>query len=417
MTDLAARLRERVIAALGPAPPDPLGVAVSGGSDSLGLLALLSDWRAAGGPELRAVTVDHKLRPEAAEEAGQVARLCRDWGIPHATLDWTGWDGTGNLPDQARRARYRLMAEWAAAHRIACITLAHTLDDQAETFLMRLGRAAGVDGLAAMAPHWHQGGVRFARPALELRREELREVLRQRGLSWVEDPSNADPAYDRVRARQALKALAPLGIEATALATVARNLADVRDTLYTYVARAAREFARLDGGDVVFDRAGLAALPPEIARRLLQEALMWIGGADYPPRGAAMARLLGSIEAGRGLTLHGCRLIVRPDTLRLTREEQAVAGHRVPAGAVWDGRWRLTGPDMDGATVAALGEAGLKCCPDRRKIARPAASLRVSPAVWREKTLVAAPLAGMENGWRADLVVRENHDFAALLSH
>lgn len=417
MTDSAARLRARVIAALGSAPPDPLGVAVSGGSDSLGLLALLDDWRAAGGPALRAVTVDHKLRPEAAREAQRVARLCRDWGIDHTTLDWTGWDGTGNLPDQARRARYRLMAEWAAARGIACIAVAHTLDDQAETFLMRLGRAAGVDGLAAMAPRWRQGGVGFARPALGLRREELRGILRQRGVGWVEDPANADPAYDRVRARQALAALGPLGIEAPALATVARNLADVRDTLSVYVGRAARDVARLDAGDVVIDRKGLAAQPPEIARRLLQEALMWIGGAEYPPRREAMARLLDSVAAGRGLTLHGCRILVRADTLRLLREERAVTGHRVPAGAVWDGRWRLTGPDMAGATVAALGEAGLKCCPDRRKIARPAASLRVSPAVWREKTLVAAPLAGMENGWRTELVARESHDFAALLSH
>jgi len=417
VTDLPARLQQQIAGAFGPERPERLGVAVSGGSDSLALLTLLNDWRATGGPELHAVTVDHGLRPEAAEEARMVARLCEGWTIPHTTLHWSGWTGTGNLPDAARRARYGLMAHWAAETGVPAIAVAHTADDQAETFLMRLARAAGLDGLSAMAPRWQHGGITFLRPVLHATREELRKVLRGRGIGWADDPTNADTAYERVRARQVLETLAPLGIEAATLAEVAGNLAAARHVIDTQVAFAARNVARIEAGDVLLDRTALARLEPEITRRLLQKAILWISGADYPPRGPALTRAMRAIAAGDSVTLHGCRFIARADTLRITREEQAVAGLTARPGELWDGRWRLSGPETNGAIVAALGENGLRHCPDRRDSALPAASLRASPAVWQGKALLAAPLAGLANGWSAKLVRRENHDFAALISH
>lgn len=415
MTEL--RLRQRLAAACGPGNLNLLGVAVSGGSDSLALLSLLKDWRADGGPDLHAVTVDHGLRAEAADEADLVARLCDSWSIPHTTLQWSDWDGKGNLPDAARRARYGLMADWAARTGIQAIAVAHTADDQAETFLMRLSRAAGLDGLSAMTPRWRQGNVTYLRPVLDATREELRKVLRDRDIAWVEDPTNTDPAYERVRARQVLEALAPLGVEAGTLAEVAGHLAAARGVIDRQVAFAARNVARIEAGDVLFDRAALAQLDDEIVRRLLQQVILWIGGAGYPPRGAALTRLRQSIEAGKSATLHGCRFMTRARTLRITREEKAVAGVTACPGNIWDGRWRITGPRTDGAIVAALGENGLSACPDRQNSVLPSASLRASPAVWLGPTLLSAPLAGFENGWSAELVRRENHDFAAVLSH
>jgi len=417
MTAPAPGLLDRLVAGLPPDVPDTLGVAVSGGGDSLALLTLLNDWRASGGPALRAVSVDHGLRPGAAVEVRAVARLCTAWGVPHASLRWHGWDGTGNLHDRARRARYALIAGWAREAGIGTIALGHTLDDQAETFLMRLAREAGVDGLAAMAPRWAQDGVAFVRPMLGIRRQELRALLRARGIDWAEDPSNDDPAFERTRARAALAALGPLGLEAPALARVAGHLGEARDALRAQMAEAAARSARIEAGDVVIDRAGLAALAPETARRLVQEALWWIGGSDYPARGAALARALDRIGAGHGHTLQGCRLIVRSDTVRITREARAVAGHAVAPGAVWDGRWRLSGPEAPGATIAALGEAGLRLCPDRRANPLPAASLRTTPAVWHGDKLIAAPVAGAANGWRFELLGRPGRNFPALLAH
>ncbi len=396
--------------------PMRLGVAVSGGSDSLGLLVLLQGLPATNRPELYVVTVDHGLRKESAAEAREVAQICAGLGVAHDTLHWTGWDGQGNLPDQARRARYSLMAEWAEAHGMGDIAIGHTANDQAETFLMRLGREAGVDGLSAMAGTWQVGRTTFHRPLLQASREALRDILRARGFDWVEDPSNDDAAYARVRARQALAALAPLGIGIEGLAAVARHMRDVRHTLYRYVLQAARDLVRLEGGDLLIDMAGLEALPPEISRRLMQAALRWVSGAEYAPRGRAMTAMMQAIAAGKDRALSGCLIQHSGDQIRVTREYNAVADLRCDWGALWDNRWRLVGPDAEGATLAALGKTGLKLCPKWRDSGLPAASLMASPALWRGDELLAAPLAGMGQAWNFVLKYDLDTFFTTLLS-
>ena len=140
-----------------------LGGAVSGGADSLGLLHLLSDL---SGRRLHVVTVDHGLRPTSAGEALHVERIAEALGHRHTTLTWAGWDGKGNLQDQARRTRYSMMADWAKGRGLDAIALGHTMDEQAETFLMRLGREAGVDGLSAMEARIERFGMHFVRPLL-----------------------------------------------------------------------------------------------------------------------------------------------------------------------------------------------------------------------------------------------------------
>ena len=396
------------------AKPDHIAAAVSGGSDSLALLSLLRDWRRGGGPEISAVTVNHGLRAEAGAEAAGVAKLCAAWNVPHETLHWTREETTGNLPDQARRARYALMADWAAAKNIPVIALGHTQDDQAETFLMRLARGAGVDGLAAMRKTWAQNGVTFARPLLSCRRDALRDHLRDKSLTWVEDETNSDPAYDRSRIRAALP---DFGISIETLADVAGHLAEARDALHTTMLHTARQIARTEQGDVVIDRTEFEALPDEVSRRLMLAAMHWITGADYPPRGPALTALLQDIKAGRNATLQGCDISHSKGSIRITREAGALSGISAQPGALWDGRWRVTGPSAANARIRALGEAGLRHCPDRADVPLPARSLIATPAVWQGETLLAAPLAGLENGWTATLVPRSCDDFATKIAH
>jgi len=348
-------------------------------------------------------TVDHGLRPEAEAEAAQVARLCTGLGLAHDTLRWEGSRARGNLPDSARRARYRLLSEWARRQGLADVAIGHTEDDVAETFLMRLARGSGVDGLAAMRDRWQEGGVTFHRPLLTLGRQDLRDYLRALGVGWADDPTNDDPAYDRTRARAALAALRPLGLGADTLAATAARLRAARAALGACARRSAREITSEQGGDLLWRREALADLPDEIARRLLLAGLAWMTGRDYPPRGAAMEAFLGAARAGRRMTLQGCVLSAARDHLRLAREYRAVAGLRAPAGEVWDGRWRVSG-GAGRATVAALGPAGLRACPDWRAGGLPHASALASPGLWRGNTLVAAPLAGWPNGWRLELL-------------
>ncbi len=400
-----------------PDRPERLGVAVSGGSDSLALLFLLARWSEQGGPPIFAVTVDHGLRPEAAREAEFVKGLCDRLGVSHQTLVWEGWQGSGNLPDAARRARYALMADWAEAHDIPKVALGHTLNDQAETFLMRLAREAGVDGLASMAQTWREGMTEFCRPILGVERDELKAYLTARGHSWCDDPTNDDELYERTRARQAIEALSNLGVTPRTLANVAHHMSEVRETLYWYVFLTGREHAQIDRGDVVFPRKIFRTLQKDISRRLVQTILKWISGSEYAPRGRSVDFLLEAIRGGTGMTLHGCEMTVVDDMLRFTRESQAVDGLRVSASDIWDGRWKLDGPWPAGAEIAMLGETGLAECPKWRETGLPVTTLKATPAVWRDGHLVAAPLAGLTNGWTAHLLRDQDHFFAALLAH
>lgn len=392
--------------------PGRIGLAVSGGSDSMALLHAACAW---GDVPVEAVTVDHGLRPEAAGEAARVGEACRRLGVAHEILRWEGWDGKGNLQDQARQNRYSLIAGWARARGLDRVALGHTMDDQAETFLMRLSREAGVEGLAAMRRVFDRDGMRFDRPFLDARRAGLRAYLEGLGVAWVEDPSNEDEGFERIRARRMLAELGPLGLGAEELARVAHNLRDASDALGRAAAEFARAKVRSAAGDLIFDRTALRRQPTEIARRLLGHALMFVGSAGYPPRRAPMEKVLGSLWDGGNMTLHGCLVLVSDMTVRITREHAAVASLFRATDAAWDGRWRLSGPHAPDLEVRALGEA-VRDCPDWRQTGLPRATLLASPAVWRGERLVAAPVAGFSNGWTAEAPGAA--DFAdTLISH
>ena len=375
--------------------PRPWGVAVSGGGDSMALLHAVARM---GGPA-RAATVDHGLRPEAADEARIVARACAGLNLSHATLPAHLAMGP-DLQARARAARYDLLAGWGRRHGLGTVLIAQTAEDVAETLVMRLARGSGIDGLARMRASWTRDGQRFDRPFLDLRRADLRAALRSDGIAWVEDPGNSDPAQERARIRAAITTL---GLDAGALARSAARLADARQSLDARAADLARDLIRQDGGDLLIARAHLDRLwrqEPDQARRLTEAALAWIGGPSYPPRGAAIARLREAMRAGRATTLAGCLALPQDDVCRLTREAGRAAPP-VPLGQEWDGRWRVTGPQAGaGLTVGVLG-ADIAATP-WRATGRPRRALMGGPAVRRGPDLIAAPLAGLGREWRAE---------------
>ncbi|WP_170332782.1 tRNA lysidine(34) synthetase TilS [Ruegeria arenilitoris] len=417
MTDQSDTLRSELRARLPDRLPPRLGVAVSGGGDSVALLHLLHEITQDEQTKLFAATVNHGLRPEAAAEADQVAELAARLGIPHETLLWQGWDGSGNLQDQARQARYRLLTDWARRSDIPAVALGHTADDQAETVLMRLGRASGVNGLSGMPYARDQNGITLLRPMLGITRKSLRDYLSQLGESWIEDPSNHDQKFDRIKAREALTELGPLGISAQSLARVAENLAQAREALALYTQETARKIAKVDGGDVCIDRNGFGLLPVEIQRRLVVGAIAWIAGQGYPPRGATVDQAVTAVGEGRTLTLAGCLLISHQDKTWFCRELNAVATETAAPLEVWDKRFVLSGPQTAGAEVRALGEAGLPQVPDWRALGKPRQALLSSPAVWSGENLLAAPLADYSNGWTAEFAPQKPEFYSSLLSH
>ncbi|MCC5988698.1 MAG: tRNA lysidine(34) synthetase TilS [Pararhodobacter sp.] len=401
--DPAAALRECLARHL---PSGPVGVAVSGGGDSTALLVLAAE----AGLAVSAVSVDHGLRAEAAAELGAVAGLCAQLGVPHAILNWRH-DGRGNLQAAARAGRRALIGEWARAAGLHAVLLGHTLEDQAETVLMRLARGSGVDGLGAMEEVLRAEGVLWLRPLLPVPREALRELLRARGIGWSEDRSNTEPRFARVRARKALAALQPLGLDAAGLAATAARMRRARAALELQTSEALARHARDDRGTVLLAPA-VFDLAPEVRDRLFVHCLRGLTGAAYPTRLAALHRFIEAARAGKGAALGGCLLRVAPEGLRLFREARAVAGLAVPAGAEWDGRWRaepLAGQGGEGIEMRALGEGGLALLSRGAAAGRhshwresglPRAALAAQPGLWRGDALVAAPEAGWPNGWQ-----------------
>ncbi len=397
-----------------------IGVAVSGGGDSLALLLLAQGWAAEAGFTLLAATVDHGLREGSAEEAEGVAAQCAKLGIDHDICRWDGWSGDGNLQMAAREARKALLIHWADGRDIDLILLGHTADDQAETVLMRLARGSGVDGLAGMPDETQEG--RFLRPLLGTTRAALREYLRTRNVSWVDDPSNEDDQFDRVKARRMMAKLEELGLTQDRLLQTSAHMRRAQNTMRYAVRHFVAETVTQDRGDLLLRRDVFTDLVSDHQVRALAGAVQWIGSAPFRPRFEALMQFAASLAEGRPATLGGC--LATPDGrgARLMREERA-AGPPVQAadgapGIVWDGRWllqprpsvlRRKQPEVNaGFSVRTLGEEGLRHCPDWRGSGMPRSSLLASPSVWQGETLVAAPIAGNSNGWTAHIVT----DFA-----
>lgn len=398
----------------------PVGLAVSGGGDSMALLALAAVWAGAQDRALSVASVDHGLRREAADEIALVKDLCEHLGCRHTVLRWSGWDGAGNLQDQARQARKQLIGDWAAATGIGVVATGHTLDDQAETFLMRLARGSGVDGLAAMFDSEVFGSLRWVRPLLSVSRADLRACLQAKGIGWADDPSNLDPAYARVRFRQAAEQLAALGLDAKTLAATAGRMQRARHALE----RATRDLAATvaqatEIGTVRLARKGFLDAPEELQLRLLSHAIGWVAQQDYRTRLEPLQQALAAIGAGRNATLGGC-ILVTGETLpiEVCREPKAVQPS-ADINAVFDNRWQVRCDAAAGAglTLRALGEDGLPQCPGWRKSGHSRWALLGSPSVWRKDELIAAPFAVRSRTCDVSLVPRQQSFLTSILKH
>lgn len=359
-----------------------LGLAVSGGGDSMAMLYLAH----ACGLRPQVATVDHGLRAESAAEARMVADVCAQLGLTHSILIWQGWDRRGNLQDHARRARRALLADWARGRGLSAVALAHTADDQAETLIMRLARGAGVDGLSAMQRQWREGGIQFLRPFLATTRADLRADLARFGGIWVEDPSNDLDRFERVRARKALGLLAPLGIDAARLGQVAAQMSGARAALDAGTDALIRAHVQGRAGILSLDPQFLTG-PPELQRRLIQRVILWLNPADYPPRGAAISGLLARLPAPAQLA--GCHF--RPDHGKILAFREGKSLPRHPATSLWDRLWQVENPDP-ACDLAPLGAAGLAQWTDWRSTQMPRAALLSQPSLWRGERLLATPL-------------------------
>lgn len=395
---------------LGPFEPRPqVAIGYSGGGDSTALVLLAARWTRRRGGKLFALTVDHGLRPDSSSEAELVQRRIEALGVSGSILQWGGSKPASGIQNAARQARYDLMTRWCRRKGVLHLLLGHHQEDQAETLLHRLGRQTGADGFAGMGRIRETADVRLLRPCLNIPGRRLRAVAESFNVNWVEDPSNQDPAYARVRLRNLLPSLEAEQISPTALAGTARRLARVRRSMEYQTVQILAGAAELSSlGYARIRSEAVTDAEPEIAYRVLERLLGAIGGHFYPIRYYLLANLLKNIQQTRFLTsrtLAGCIILRQKDDILVVREAARCEERKVFAGTWenWDGRYRIriTGsktPTKQTYFIRPLGNnlarKTLKKVVINELIGVNAVVRRALPSIWDHRGLVCVPHLG-----------------------
>jgi tRNA(Ile)-lysidine synthase len=306
-----------------------VGLAVSGGGDSMSLMWLAAQWagQTRQPPKLTVLSVDHGLRPGSAEDAGWVVEQAGALGLAGAMLQWQGAKPATGVQARARQARYDLLIGWCADHGAGALVTAHSLEDQAETVLMRLARGSGVDGLSAMRPEREEEGredrIAILRPLLGVSGARLRSTLDAAGMRWLEDPANRDPRFERVRWRKTLARLEKEGLAPAMIALSARRLERASQALEHATSKLEADVVEQDAKQASFRLAAVQDAPEELMLRLLKRLIMRYGAGNEPPELAALERLGEWIAHGvsGGRTLAGCRITRRKDAVWIRRED------------------------------------------------------------------------------------------------
>ena len=381
--------------------PPLVAVAVSGGPDSMALILLAERWARQRGGKAWALNVDHRLRPESADETGTVAGWLHARAIPHEILVWEGAKPASGIQEAAREARYRLLGQWCRAHGCLHLMTAHHREDQIETHLIRRRAGSGIDGLAGMSAVRQLPGCRLVRPLLSVPRARLQAFLQQECQSFLRDPSNVNPAFERARLRAEPPADDMYGaVRACGVARIERER--VLDDLV------ARAVSLHPAGFATLELSALSGVEAELAERLLGRVAAAIGAARYPARRERLARLRAALAGrpDRARTLGGCRFVRWRGRILVLRELAAASAPVLlepGASVVWDRRFiaDLAPSGPHGLTLGYLGRTRtpasarpIDVAMERRAGDLPRLIYPVLPALWDAEGLAAIPHLG-----------------------
>jgi tRNA(Ile)-lysidine synthase len=383
-----------------------VGLAVSGGSDSLALMLLVHRWaeQQPQSPVVIVYSLDHGLRPEAADEVAMVGAEAERLGFAFRGLLWSGDHPETGLQEAARQARYSLIGEAMAADGANVLLTAHHRADQAETILMRLAHGSGLDGLKGMGAFSEVEGVRVFRPLLDVDPAILASIVSDAGLCAAQDPSNNDETYERVRWRRLLPSLAREGLDGAALARFAARMGEADEALAKLADAAFAELVVLDGfGAATLPLAALGQLGPAVGRRVLSRVLAVVGGRQKVRALGQVERLFEQLTTNtlpRGTTLLGTIIRIKDGHVSVAREPGRALPEQQNLGPgqalVWDDRFQISNVSIETSLVAAATDF----FPRHRleevlgfKVTTPAEAIRTAPIV-RDETGAVLSLGG-----------------------
>jgi tRNA(Ile)-lysidine synthase len=331
---------------LGPFEYEPhIAIAVSGGGDSIALTYFAHEWAKSNGGQITVLTVDHGLRSDSRSEAERVGGWINALGITHQILNWQGVKPKSRIQAMARNARYRLMDDWCKDNGVLHLLVAHNENDQAETYLMRKEHGSGPDGLAAMSQILELSHCRLLRPLLAENTQNLRHFLMVQNAKWVEDPSNQNPIFERVRMRLHIK---DEKISCLDVATTAAQFGNSR-------LRNSRALSALIACGVQLSPLGFAYVNLSVLTnassddimRLFARVLMTVGGRSYAPSRTQLEFLVGKLlnNSASSVTGGGCQVIHKRDGFLVAREKRGLPLPVLVAPKEtihWDHRFKMT---------------------------------------------------------------------------
>jgi tRNA(Ile)-lysidine synthase len=399
-----------------------IAVAVSGGADSLALLWLTSRWLRAQNPSARciAISVNHHLRLESTQEMVDLYQLIKQWDIEHVVLEWNGKKPHSGIQTKARQARYDLIQQWCYDQKITCVLLGHHLQDQIETFISRLCHGSSFYGLACMSPSRQEGDLFFIRPLLNIPKERLKSTLRQFHLNWIEDPSNRNRIFERVKIRDFCQNFSLDHMQR--ISTIIEKFAIFRNVIDERVTKFFHHFVQIEeSGYLKIPFSSLEKQPWIEIERILEKSLRLIGGKTGFFRSKSLRKLWKDLQEATLVvkTYGGCILQKKSNILWIYCEPSSLKDQTRKVEATsfqWDHRFHLifTGENLklesEKWLVKTLNLAGWKTLSKdhKKELLKkgPLYALLTIPVIWKDDKVIYIPWVKEENVFSYRLIFK-----------
>ncbi len=384
-----------------PKSPSKIAVAVSGGADSLSLALLLKY----AGIKFVALIVDHGLRIESAKEASSVQKHLRRLKIESHILKWSDNKPKSNIHENARRARYKLLTNYCHENNIRYLLVAHTKNDQAETIMLRIFRGSGVDGISGIKKKTTMNGITVIRPLLDIKRGDIELFLKSKKIKWIDDPSNYNTKFERVRVRQLLSSFHDKDLWLDRLSLLGENASRSSDYIKKRVRSVFKKLIEIDKfGFISVPHSKFLKLHEEIALKLLVKIITRFSDKEHQPRLASLEKCYEQIISKKDTVLGGIEIKHHKDKVLFIRELKKV--DKEIKNGIWDNRFFITPNNK--FKIAPLGEDGWKQVKSKvKKKNWPHIKIVYSlPTLFEKKKVVACPLLEIGTSkFKADLAL------------